>query len=293
MKRLVAILSLCVLLAALLPSCSWQVGYLYENADQYTAGGAELAEPVKNLNIDWFDGEVRILTDTADTVRVTETADGEISDRMRLRYWLDGDTLRVRYAAPVAVLKSFATGGKVLTVTLPAGTELDQLTVSAASATVTTDQLTAEKVKITSSSGDVDVNASGDLKALEISTSSGNFHVTLEHAETVDWDSASGDLTVNARGIGQLTADSASGKIIVDLSETLGGAEIDTASGDVALALPEGAAFTAIVDTASGDFDCDFPTTSPSGKKNVYEVNGGGAELQFDTASGDIRIKMK
>lgn len=73
------------------------IGLNYANAEKYTAGGTEINGAVKNVQIDWVDGEVNIAYHAKSTVEIAETASKAISKDEALRWWLDGDTLRIQF----------------------------------------------------------------------------------------------------------------------------------------------------------------------------------------------------
>ena len=75
-------------------------GMSYPDADKYTVGNTTVTRPVNNLYVDWTSGQVNIEYHDGTGVIVSETANRELSEDDRLRWWLDGDTLRIRFARP-------------------------------------------------------------------------------------------------------------------------------------------------------------------------------------------------
>ena len=111
-------------------------GYSYEHADRYQAGGSEIAGTVRNLDIGWINGKVRLAYRSGTAVSLSETSDRPISGDMQLRWWLDGDTLRIRYAKAGFRQMMMNTQQKVLEVALPEGVRLGDVTIGATSADV-------------------------------------------------------------------------------------------------------------------------------------------------------------
>ena len=159
-------------------------------------------------------------------------------------------------------------------------------------------------VKVTKAAKGANVNSvSGDLNV---------FGVTGD----VDAETVSGDVTLSAIQ-GSVSAATVSGNIeLLDVegAKTIkagvvsGGIKYQGAvlmdgrysfkahSGNVDLILPAGAAFDLEAKTFSGGIDCDFQITM-SGKLKKREVrgvvNGGGAEINVKTFSGNIKLKKK
>ena len=62
----------------------------------------------------------------------------------------------------------------------------------------------------------------------------------------------------------------------------------NSVSGNITLALPEGASFTAKLDTVSGSLSCAFAGTLGS---DLVIVGDGKAEYRFSTVSGNLAIE--
>ena len=123
----------------------------------------------------------------------------------------------------------------------------------------------------------------------EIETNSGRIEVSGDCGE-LSLDSNSGDITaaaVTARDVG---VDTTSGKVTLELLSCPEELDVDTASGDVELTLPEDSGFRLELDQASGDLEkCDFPL---SRDKGLYIAGDGRADFSVETASGDLSIRM-
>ena len=75
-------------------------GMSYPDADKYIIGSTTVTGPVNNLYVDWTSGQVNIEYHDGTGVIVSETANRDLSEDDKLRWWLDGDTLRIRFAKP-------------------------------------------------------------------------------------------------------------------------------------------------------------------------------------------------
>ena len=280
----------------------------YENADRYTAGNAEITGTVRNLDIEWTSGKVIFAGHAGSTVALSERADGQIPADMQLRWWLDGDTLRVRFAKSGArtgrLFGLFGSLSKELTLTLPEGIELGEVSVDTASASVEIGRLRAESVKMDSASGAIGVTAQrvGSFRA---DTASGAVRFTAEEAGDVRAETASGAISFDVRQAGTVRAESASGAIHAEFGsldsgelEAVSGSvtvktgsfnslNVSTVSGRVAANLPQEPGFTATVSTVSGRVENGL-ALQQSG--NTYVCGDGSARVRISTTSGGIRI---
>ena len=110
-----------VLIAAVAVGISgiWNgIGYDYANAEAYTAGGASVSGVIRHLDVDWVSGRVAVAFHASGDTLIEETCDRDIPEDLRLRWWLDGDTLRVRFAKR-GRMRIGGSPQKTLTLTLP------------------------------------------------------------------------------------------------------------------------------------------------------------------------------
>ena len=319
------VIALCVCCASMAGRALFS-GTKYANADKYTAGGAVINGTVKKLDIHWIDGAVAFAKAAGSSVELSETAKNPISKGAQLRWWLDGDTLRVQYAKNGFF--SLRSLNKALTVALPEGLALEDVQLEATSADVTAPQLRANAVTVSLTSGDVELtqlgeadrvalsSTSGELratlggaKALTVGTTSGDIKLALTGAsDSAALSSTSGDISIELDSAKALSADTTSGAIKLtanaleeaSLTSTSGnitaqtGAfdalKIGATSGDVTAVLPEAPGFSARIDTTSGSFDSDIPLKQDG---NRYACGDERAQLTIDTTSGDVRLKAE
>ena len=300
----------------------WSAGYQYDNAGKYTAGGTSFSKSVKNLDVDWIDGKVDITYEKGNVVTVSEKTEKKLSKDQELRWWLDGETLRIRYAKQGLHLNWNLK--KELTITLPEGIILEDVDISATSGTLSIPAMEAENLSLDVTSGEIYAAAnagmvpagatSGDIELyigkeaqeIEAGATSGSILIEAADAGQVKVDTTSGEIRVDAGNVGNFHADSTSGKICAKIGEVkeadlectsggidveiakLGSLNIDSTSGDVMAALPEKPGFTARLDVTSGDVRYDLPLTKEG---SVYICGDGSGSVEISTTSGDIRIK--
>ena len=223
------------------------------------------ASEVKKLHIEWVSGNVTLKT--ADQHNVTFRVDGDSA--LPFSYQLSGNELDLRYPADNALWKP-AWGSKNLTVTVPQSWYARETNIDVVSAVVEVDGLSTEELKLDTTSGPI--TASGlCCDQIVASTVSGN--VILEGTTE------------------ELKLDTTSGRCQAELDERVREIQLDSVSGELELILPESLGFEAEVDTVSGSFRSDIPTTASS--KGVYTSGNGECGISVDTVSGSISIQQK
>ena len=238
-----------------------------------------------------------------------------------MRWWLEGDTLRIQYAKPGIHLNQNLQ--KELTVTLPEGILLGDVDINATSGILTIPVLEATRLSTTVPSGDIfatveaqDISCqttSGEiyLKVLEdteeisASATSGNITIEAEDSETIQANSTSGSVHVTAKNTRILSAVSTSGDVYTEIGKaknvitrsTSGDIQIKIAaleklkasstSGSVKAALPEDPGFKANLDSTSGRITYYLSLIK---KGNDYICGDGSGTVDISTTSGNITI---
>ncbi len=267
------------------PSWNFNNGFSYSDSDQYTVGAGNIdAVGVDRLNINWLAGKVHMQVGDGDQITLSET--GASSEDEELRYWVRDDELIVQYCAPrMPLFGSFL--AKDLTVTVPQSlaSQLERLEVNSTSAAVEIGALTAQTAEINAVSGRINLDGlhCGELKIDGVSGATTGSGV---QADQVQVNTVSGAVDLGG-AFQSLRGDSVSGAFAVQSSVCPDQLDISTISGAVSVTLPDNDGFTARYSSVSGGFSCDFAVTQ-SKDKAVY--GDGGADFQFDTVSGGIRI---
>ena len=277
-KSKILTIALVVVLAAL-AGAGWLMfsgtaaGLSYEHADQYAVGDAVVSGTVNNLFIDWTSGKVTVEYYDGKEITVSETANRAIPEDDKLRWWLDGDTLRIRFAKP-GFRFSFSLE-KQLTVRLPYGTELKSADISATSGDLVVPSLTADAIRLDSTSGDIDA---GTLtKSLTASSTSGSVTVVQNgDLEAADLHSTSGSLSLSLEGSAKaIRADSTSGGVSVTVSGAADEVKLGSTSGRITASLAS--VKKAEIHSTSGPF---------TGSVKSFD------ELKIDTTSGDVQARL-
>ena len=288
----------------------------------WSIGNASVSDPVESLAVNWSDGAVTIGYHEGDTILVEETCDKPLTEDTTLHWRLEGDTLRIEYSAPGPRV-SLGSLNKRLTVLLPESASLTGAAVSVSSADLNLEDLRADQIALSSSSGGVnavcradslaisassgDITAECTAKTVSISTSSGCITLTQTgSADSVSLDTSSGDVSsvldrtarltaetssgfidINAAALEEASAESSSGEITLRSGTCPRKLTVDASSGDVTVVVPDTPGFTAEINTGSGDFDSDI-ALAKSG--DTYSCGDGSGSFRIDTSSGNIKL---
>lgn len=279
--------------------------FTYDHPERYSIGPGQVTQPVKHLDIQWVAGPVKLRYGTGEEVSFTEKANETLSKSTAMHWWLDGDTLRLRFCESGRVQLGHLE--KTLTVTLPAGVILEDVEISSVSGAIDAPQLHAGEVELATTSGGVDaciygaesvraatvsgtvrLETPGELEELSAATTSGTIDLTAERVEELSVGTVSGAVTVTARQADRGDIGTTSGSVDVTLSNADGRWEIGTVSGSVDLTIPEDADVTVEYSTTSGSFRTAIPMRQ-EGKK-TFTAGRGGEEWKIHTTSGSLEI---
>ncbi len=316
---------LAALCAVVLLAAAWLTPLA--QAEQDHVGDGEISATIKELKINWTSGKVHIAYHSGNTIRISEKITGTVSDDMRMRWRVEGDTLTIEYDQPGFHLFSLAPHEKELTVTLPERFVLEKANITATSADLDIPALYADSVRLKSTSGDVRAKVtartikgemtSGDMELqvmsaaeeiklhstsgniilesgwdagkTEIETTSGKIQAAVKQTEEFKATSTSGDIHAVLGETKEAKFKSTSGTILAEIAR-MEELEIRSTSGDVTAHLPTAPGFTARVETASGDFQHTLPLNK-EGK--TYRCGDGSAKVEIHTTSGNIKIAEK
>lgn len=223
------------------------------------------AENVRELDIEWFSGEIKIYPGNTDRITVEE--DGDISDKYAMVTRLDGDSLEIRFFQEERnVIGLHSIPDKDLTITVPVDWYCESLEIETASASVEVCDLEIGEVEFSGASGSCEFD-NCNVDVLDIGTASGDVRFT-------------GSLNI-------LDCDAASANLFAVLSNVPSRMDLDTMSGDLEVTLPKDAGFTLSMDALSENFNTDFEITHKDGKL----VSGDGScRIRISALSGDVTI---
>ena len=240
---------------------------------------------------------------------------------MQMRWWLDGDTLRVHYAKAGFRLKG--NQQKELTVVLPEGMSFSEVNISATSGDLSIPSLQAERMTLATTSGDISADGeaskisagatsgnielkingkskeisagttsgsvaieAGTVEELNATCTSGRIRIAAEQADQVETGTISGSINLKITDAGKIKAGSTSGDITANL-EKADSVKVNTTSGAVSVSLPEDPGFTAYLETVSGAIRYDIPLTKQG---SSYICGDGSVKVEIGTTSGNITL---
>ena len=149
-------------------------------------------------------------------------------------------------------------------------------------------------------SGDIVVKGSGATDAADLESVSGDLDVTGFKARVVEASTVSGDLTLTDLTCERMTGKTVSGEVAFSGPLAKAGRyALQSHSGDVTMAITNGAGFEVSANTFSGDIRSDFELTVRFGgetdrRGRRQEIRGtygdGSATLELKTFSGSVQI---
>ena len=274
----------------------------YANAEKYTAGDTVIREQVKNLDVNWTSGNVAIAYHGDQTVEIAETANRALNEDQKLRWWLDGETLRIQYAK--SGLRMDMNLDKKLTVTLPEEISMDEVQISVTSADVSVPDLKADRLQFSATSGDAVIQAEagtvdasqtsgnlkmillGDVREVRMNSTSGSILLEAEKAKKIKAGSTSGSVEINCGENDETDISSTSGAVRANLRK-IGRVKIGTTSGTVTAGLPELPGLTAKISTTSGQVATEMAMQKDG---NTYRCGDGSGQVEIGTTSGSVKV---
>lgn len=224
-----------------------------------TADASVPADQVEKIAIDWVSGTVTIQSGD-----VTEISFHEDSSKYPMVWKLHNGKLTIQFCQKN---KYNLTVNKDLTILVPKDFALDELELDAASA---------------------DLNASDiAIRSVNLNTASGICHFQDCDVTDLDIDTASGDVFFEG-SLDTLDFDAASASFSGILTNTPSRIDVDSASGDLDLTLPEDTGFSVDLDGMSCDFSSEFETTLRNGH---HTYGDGHCRIDMDGMSSDVIIR--
>lgn len=233
------------------------------SSQEYMEGsGAADAQMIRRIQIQWASGNIRLETEDTEDICFSESGSGD-----PMVYEILGDTLIIRYSKPTISIGFISYAKKDLTVTVPYDWVCEDLELEVASADISINNWTIDQSSLDTASGEC-VFFDCNVNTLNIDTASGSIRY-IGSLNTLDCNAASANFT------GSFT----------NIPKSL---EMDSASGDLDITLPENAGFRVTLDALSGKFHSDFPATQNG---NSYFYGDEACIIDFDGASGNVRIR--
>lgn len=221
----------------------------YDDPASYSAGGADIdAQSINEISVEWINGNVNVAYYDGNTINFSEnkTADDEYA----MRYIIEGTELKIEFCDSGKIIGNKS---KDLTVNIPRDKELGELEISSTNADVTINEVSANK--------------------LDVSTVSGNITASGKYA-SVDTESTKGNININCTDApSKIDANSVGGKITFTLPQDIDG-------------------FTVNYETVSGDIISDFDMIRSGGtSRGTYTYLDSFCTIDFESVGGDLILK--
>lgn len=264
----------------------------YAQSERYSIGaGSALAADIQHIDIQWIEGGVTVIAGEGDAITFGEESRYALEDdRYKMHYFVENGTLHIQYCAsriPLNILQSF---GKSLTVVIPKGHALDSMDLEVVSARLEVSDVQAQSIEIEAVSGAVEL-AGIKARALDLETVSGRTRLDGLEVDELSVEGVSGTLEITDSALQDVDCALISGTMRIEPGAGIRSINASTVSGSIRIALPEMPGFTAQYSEGSGRFQSDFPVEYLSKRTAVY--GDGGAEFDFSTISGSIKIEKK
>lgn len=249
--------------------------YIYESAGSYEtldrtgfgskeqpAAASELLTDITEIEIHWLTGDVYLVESNADGVAFQEDYTGDNED-YRMRYRVSNGKLIIQPCRS-KFFSSVDLPRKALTVFLPSGLTLKNITVETVSANVEL--------------------MGGSTDTLTVSTTSGGIVGPGLPAAEYTFGTVSGNISLSAlpAGDSSITCETVSGEVNIDCSAHPDEVSFNGVSGGLCLTLPEG----------SCRYELDFETVSGDRVTDRF-VSGGEdiCRISAETVSGDVELR--
>lgn len=234
----------------------------YSEGSDGSSGSVD-ADAIRELSIDWISGSITIRPAHVTEITFTEQTDGSTDPMVFLQA---GDTLKISYWKDQNRFPFGAIPDKDLIIEVPRDWQCEVLEIDTASADVDAEDLTFGKIAFDGASGEFDFR---------------NCMV-----DALDVDTASGDIRFNG-SLNVLDCDAASADCELVLGNCPSRIDMDMASGNLDLTLPETCGFTANMEALSGRLDSDFEVSRVDG---TLVCGDGSCRIDISAMSGDVYI---
>lgn len=252
------------------------------------------ATNIKKIKINWVAGSVNLRVGSGSEIVFSESSYRNLTDQQKMRYTIsDSGVLEIRYCQDLDNIFNWFSldanmPAKTLTMEVPASLigQLADLEVETVSAGIDLSGIYGTKTDLSTVSGEIRCTDVA-TDELDLSTTSGSIVCENSTAKKLEIDNISGSIRAEGEFV-KADAETVSGEIRLVFANLPEEIDVDGVSGNIVVALPEGASFTAKLDTVSGSISCAFAGTMGS---DLVVVGDGGADYHFSTVSGNLSIE--
>ncbi len=269
------------------PGGAGRVSSRYAHAEQYTRGEGNADDRIRNLDLNWLSGSVKIEEGDTEEIRFEEEANQTLDEDSGMYYWVDGDTLRIQYCREGDIRLSNKLH-KELYVTVPKGYRLKEVEINTVSASVDASRIRTEDLDISTISGSSEITECAVSEEVEIDTVSGAVNLNLtEDTKEIVISSISGSARIHVPFLKNLELNSTSGDMELIADRAPEKISADTISGKVTLKLPEDLDAAVTFDTISGKFHSEMAAKAD---EEDYIFGAGTYKYDINTTSGELAV---
>lgn len=240
-----------------------------KDMSSYTLGGASIAQAVKDISIDWIDGDVTIEYYDGDHVLLSETADRPLDSLTTLCYRVSPQgELSVCFTKSRKLKKEQFEGlNKKLLIRLPQGTRLGDLEIDGMNVVASIAGITCEDISLDG------MNAQLSLSNLV--------------CEEIDADGLNAQLTLTDVRCHSVSADGMNATISATFGQMPDEVSADGMNAHVTLAVPADAGLSIEMDGLAQDLTSDLPVYHKDGKTIIGD---GRCDVSLDGAHCTLDI---
>lgn len=271
-KKIVLVLTAVTIISFVGAGISALIGGLTGKSSQRTVNIEKsfIASEVDSIDVATISYDIRLFETNSEEIKVHLHGLTNLPEKeAELKIEHKDDKLKIWMKRTEKITAMFVLAETVrLDIYLPADFN-KEVTLKSISGHIMVGEIKFEKLKMKSTSGDMDtLNATSSSTAL---------------------DSSSGNILL--RGFtGELEAKTISGSIHVDYKLFDSPANLHSTSGDIEVKLPKESPFVTIFNTVSGDFNKNMPLTTWEDRASYGE---NGPEIKAKTVSGDYELYFK
>lgn len=252
------------------------------------------ATNIKKININWVAGSVNLRVGSGSEIVFSESSYHTLTDQQKMRYTIsDSGVLEIRYCQDLDNIFNWFSldanmPAKTLTMEVPASLigQLSDLDIETVSSNIDLSGVFGTETDLSSVSGEIRCTDIA-TQELDLSTTSGSIVCENSTAKELSISNVSGSIRAEGE-FAKADAETVSGEVKISFANIPDKLKVNGVSGNIVVALPEGASFTAKIDTVSGSISCAFAGTMGS---DLVVVGDGGADYNFSTVSGNLSIE--
>lgn len=206
----------------------------YEKYDEtdFIVGQGEFEADIKYLEINWHTGDINIIYEDVEVIKLLETSKYVIDSNLSLRYKLTNSVLVVRYAQSGLLLPA-AHMEKDLTIVLPREYELDNIYIKNITGDISSN-VYSDNMYIETVTSDVNIDTEHEESSFEIKNVTGDVDIKCFDINKLNVECVTGDVDVFCRVVkGGVYAEITTGEFELESAFFMGEGRVDITTGEI------------------------------------------------------------